>query len=123
MKLMHAILAATLFSSALLPIQATAGSAVPASYDLATRQTDTDAAGEYDGRLRIKVSSDGIVAGTYMDTEGYISTVAGGVDGTKIWLDLRAASPGTSRHLQRHLERRDAGRDSISRPAHRDAPR
>jgi hypothetical protein len=97
MKRVQAALTAITLAATLTPAIALADTAVPGSYDLATRQTDIYAAGEYDGRLRIRVSADGIVAGTFMDTEGNISSVAGGLDGTKIWIDLRAGSPGTLR--------------------------
>jgi hypothetical protein len=96
MNRLQAIIGTAFLSAALVPVTAFAGTATTGSFDLATRQTDSDAGGEYDGRLRIKISDDGIVAGTFMDTEGMISTVAGGIDDTKIWIDLRAASPGTS---------------------------
>jgi hypothetical protein len=51
-------------------------------------------AGEYDGRLRIRITPDGILNGSFMDTEGHISDVTGGLDGTKVWIDLGHASPG-----------------------------
>ena len=97
MKRIQAALTAITLAAGLTPAIALADTAVPGSYDLATRQTDLIAGGEYDGRLRIRVATDGIVDGTFMDTEGNISSVAGGLDGTKIWIDLRAGSPGTLR--------------------------
>lgn len=86
------VLAATLGSSA--------ANAEPEAhtYDLATKQTDVMSAGEYDGKLKLRVFPNGIVAGTFMDTQGHVSSVTGGLDGTKIWIDLGAASP-TSAHL------------------------
>jgi hypothetical protein len=96
MNRLQMIFTTMLLTTALLPASAFAAGAPAVHYDLATRQTDTDAGGEYDGRLRITVSSTGIISGSYIDTEGDISTVAGGLDGTKIWLDMHAASAGTS---------------------------
>jgi hypothetical protein len=74
-----------------LPSVAAAGDAV--SYDLSTRQFDPLSAGEYDGRLRLRVSADGIVNGTFMTTEGALSNVTGGLNGAKIWLQLGDRTP------------------------------
>jgi hypothetical protein len=96
MKRLQMVLATAILTTALLPVTALAADGPAAHYDLATRQTDTDAGGEYDGRLRFTIATDGSIGGSYMDTEGDISTVAGGLTGTKIWLDMHAASAGTS---------------------------
>jgi hypothetical protein len=60
-----------------------------AAYDLQVRQYDSLSAGEYDGRMRLRISPDGIVSGTFMNTQGeVVSSVTGGLDGTKIWLQI-----------------------------------
>jgi hypothetical protein len=92
-----AVLPALMLVAALAPTMAGAGAA-PASYDLNTRQTDVMSAGEYDGRLKMRISADGIVSGTFWDTEGHVSSVSGGLDGTKLWIDIGNASP-TGRRL------------------------
>jgi hypothetical protein len=92
-----AMLPALMLAAALAPATVRAESA-PATYDLNTRQTDVMSAGEYDGRLKIRISADGIISGTFWDTEGRVSGVNGGLDGTKLWIDLGNASP-TSQHL------------------------
>jgi hypothetical protein len=44
----------------------------------------------YSGTLTLRISSDGIVNGTYRPDSGspFPSAVTGGVDGSKIWLDI-----------------------------------
>ena len=91
-------LAALLIAVILAPGTARADTAAARYFDLNTRQYDVMSAGEYDGRLRIRISADGIVGGTFMDTQGGLSQVIGGLDGTKIWIDLGHASP-TNQHL------------------------
>jgi hypothetical protein len=59
-----------------------------ASYILNTREWDASSAGEYDGRLRLSISTDGIVSGNFMTTEGQVAGVSGGLSGTKIWLQV-----------------------------------
>jgi hypothetical protein len=75
-------------TAALAPLTGLAATGTTQSYDLTTRQYDISSAGEYDGRMRIRVAPDGIVGGTFTDTEGQISQVVGGLDGTKIWLQI-----------------------------------
>jgi hypothetical protein len=53
---------------------------------------DWNPAGEYDGRLRMEIRPDGIVGGSFINTEGQTSLITGGIQGTKIWLDLGFAS-------------------------------
>jgi hypothetical protein len=69
-----------------LPTLATDSSAV--SYDLVTRRFDPMTAGEFDGRMRLRVTRDGIVNGTFMNTSGQIAHIVGGLTGTKIWLQI-----------------------------------
>lgn len=73
--------------------------ALAATLVLNTRQFDPQSAGEYDGRLRLHVASDGVVSGTFMNTEGGVSDVTGGLTGTKIWLDLAAGSASLRRYF------------------------
>ena len=71
---------------------------VPAmSYDLNTRQYDPTGAGEYDGRMRLSISGDGIVWGSFMNTEGQIYNVTGGMQGEKIWFLI-----GNGPRIQNH---------------------
>jgi hypothetical protein len=93
----RAILAAAALAAAIAPLGARAASGNIASLDLATRQYDPATAGQYEGRLRLRITPDGVVAGSFMNTEGSITTVIGGLTGTKIWIDLAAGSPGLQR--------------------------
>jgi hypothetical protein len=70
-----------------------------AAYLLNTRQFDPASAGEYDVRLRLQIAPDGIVSGTFMNTEGRITSVTGSLTGTQIRLDLDAASPDLRRYF------------------------
>ncbi len=83
-----ATLSVLALAAAIAPIPTLAADKNAASYDLATRRFDPMAAGEFDGRMRLRVTSDGIVSGTFMNTEGKISHVIGGLTGTKIWLQI-----------------------------------
>jgi hypothetical protein len=74
-------------------IAALAQPALPASgqstsYILTTREWDSSTAGEFDGRLRLSVAPDGIVSGNFMNTQGEVAGVSGGLSGTKIWLQI-----------------------------------
>ena len=97
MKFAGIVCIMTAVAALVLPAVARADSAQRA-YDFETRQTDELSAGEYDGRLRMRIGSDGIVSGTFTNTEGQFSSIIGGVTGTKIWIDIGNASP-TSEHL------------------------
>lgn len=85
--------AATLWGSALA---GTAAAAHPAAAQSATSYTTVmtqtlpiPSAGVFPGKLDLKVSSDGIVSGWYTpDYEGSAVSVAGGVEGDQLWLDL-----------------------------------
>lgn len=70
------------------PLTAPAATGPVTNYDLTTRETATMRPGEYDGRLRLQITSDGIVSGTFMTTEGELSDVVGGLNGDKIWLQF-----------------------------------
>ena len=94
----HSILTTLAMAAILVPATVQSVMAAPAAYDFMTKQTDVMSAGEYDGRLKIRIGDDGIVTGTFWDTEGHFSGVSGGLDGTKLWIDLGSASP-TGRHL------------------------
>jgi hypothetical protein len=89
-----ATLSALALAAALAPSPTLATDVSTVSYDLTTRQYDPMTAGEFDGRMRLRVSSDGIVSGTYMDTEGHISGVSGGMTGPKIWLKIGDRAAG-----------------------------
>ena len=95
-KRARAAFGAIAFAAVLSPAGSWAATATTTSYDLMTRQTDIVTGGEYDGRLRLRVSPEGIVAGSFVTTEGRISQVSGGIEGSNIWIDLHAGSPGTA---------------------------
>ena len=77
---------ALLTAFAPLTVQAASGPAV--TYDLMTRETGSMKAGEYQGRLHMTVQPNGIITGWFTNTQGSISTVTGGVDGSKIWIQI-----------------------------------
>ena len=60
------------------------------NYDTSLAPQDFGA-GAYDGRLRLTISSAGIVSGTYQPEDTtQLRIVTGGVSADKIWLDLGA---------------------------------
>jgi hypothetical protein len=83
-----ATLSALALAAALAPLTALPATGPTASYNLTTREYDADSAGEFDGRMHLNISSDGIVYGTYMNTEGQTAVISGGVEGTKIWIQI-----------------------------------
>jgi hypothetical protein len=90
-KIRSAAAAAALLGALALPASALAATTTAAqtqSYTIPTKLTDRYHAGEYDGLLRIRISPDGIVQGTYQPSDGGILNVSGGLDGKNIWLDL-----------------------------------
>ena len=87
-----ATLSVLALAAALAPQPAPAADA-GVSYDLATIQTDDLSPGEYDGRMRIRISPDGIVQGTFLTTDGQLSNVTGGLHGTKVWLQIGDRTP------------------------------
>lgn len=87
-----ATLSVLALAAAIAPLPGLPAGGNVVSYDLKTREVDSMSAGEFDGRLRMNISPDGIVGGTFMNTEGRTALVTGGLDGTKIWLDLGASS-------------------------------
>ena len=84
-----AVLALT---AAFAPLTALSAAGTTVSYDLNVRTYDELSAGEYDGRMRLRISPDGIVQGSFMNTQGQVSDVTGGLDGTKIWLQIGNSS-------------------------------
>jgi hypothetical protein len=83
-----ATLAVLALTAAFAPLPAPAAPGATVSYDFNAREYDSLTAGEYDGRMRIRITPDGIVSGTFLNTEGQISSVTGGLDGTKIWIQI-----------------------------------
>jgi hypothetical protein len=92
-----ATLSVLALTAAFAPLTALPATTPAMSYDLNTREYDPTLAGEYDGRLRLAVYPDGIVSGTYMNTEGQISEVTGGATGEKIWFTI-----GNGPRIQNH---------------------
>jgi hypothetical protein len=90
-KIRAAAAAAGMLAALALPASALAATTTTAqtqSYTIPTKLTDRYHAGEYDGLLRLRVSPDGIVQGSYQPSDGGIVSVTGGLDGKRIWLDL-----------------------------------
>lgn len=73
---------------ALAPLSVSAAARPTQTYDLVTHETDAISPGEIEGRLHISISPDGIVYGTFIDSQGRIQSVSGGLEGTKIWLQI-----------------------------------
>jgi hypothetical protein len=92
-----ATLSVLALTAALAPLTALPATAPAMSYVLNTRQYDPTTAGEYDGVLRLSISTDGIVSGSFMNTEGLISQVTGGMKGQKIWFLI-----GNGSRIQNH---------------------
>jgi hypothetical protein len=88
-----AALAVLALTAAFAPLPTLAADGNAVSYNLATRQFDPMTAGEYDGRLRLRITPDGIVSGTFLTSEGKLTGVSGGLSGTKIWLQLGDRGP------------------------------
>jgi hypothetical protein len=84
-------------AAAFAPLTALPVPAPAISYDLNTREYDPTTAGEYDGRLRLSISADGIVSGSFLNTEGQIYEVTGGMKGDTIWLLI-----GNGNRIQNH---------------------
>jgi len=83
-----ATLSVLALAAAIAPHPTLATDSSTVSYDLVTRRFDPMTAGEFDGRMRLRVTHDGIVNGTFMNTQGQIAHVIGGLTGTKIWLQI-----------------------------------
>ena len=83
-----ATLSALALAAALAPLPSPAANGGTTIYTLSTRQYDSFSAGEYDGRMRLQVSSGGLVGGTFIDSEGHIANVVGGLTGKTIWLEI-----------------------------------
>jgi hypothetical protein len=92
-----ATLSVLALTAALAPLTALPATTPAMSYVLNTRQYDPTTAGEYDGVLRLSISADGIVSGSFMNTEGFISQVTGGMKGEKIWFLI-----GNGNRIQNH---------------------
>lgn len=90
-KIRAAAAAAGMLAALALPastLAATTTTAQTQQYTIPTKLTDRYHAGEYDGLLRLRISPDGIVQGTYQPSDGGIVGVTGGLDGKQIWLDI-----------------------------------
>jgi len=92
MKHATRILAAVLSAAAMsLPLAASAAStATSRTLVLSSRIVQHMHGGEIDGRMRLTISPDGTIMGSYLDTDtGQVSDVTGGVEpGNKLWLDV-----------------------------------
>ncbi|HEV8023176.1 MAG TPA: hypothetical protein VGP41_18015 [Candidatus Lustribacter sp.] len=83
-----ATLSVLALATAFAPLTVRAASGQAVTYDLTTRETGSMKAGEYQGRLRMTVEANGIITGWFTNTQGSISNVIGGVDGSKIWIQI-----------------------------------
>jgi hypothetical protein len=86
-----AAMAAALAAFVVTPAAAsTPVTSMNASYTTAlTQVAPVSIPGEFDGRLKLTVSPDGIVSGYYIPTdEGSIVPVVGGVQNGKYWMDI-----------------------------------
>jgi hypothetical protein len=89
-RLTRALAAGFAAISFALPLAASAVS-VPATRTLvlSTKMVHRLRAGEYDGRLRLSVTPNGIISGSYQDGSGGLpSSVVGGVTAGKLWIDI-----------------------------------
>ena len=94
MKTRAVALSIAFLLAAFAPSLARASTDVTVNYVLSTWQKDVMSGGQYNGRMRIFIRPDGVVGGTFMDTNGLLSQVVGGLSGTKIWLQIGDHSPG-----------------------------
>src|SRR5471032_1793693 len=77
----------------LAPLGAQAASA-ERDYQLNTRIIlQRPDAGEYDGTMQLRVTSDGIVSGYYRPDNGRFIAVTGGLSNTQFWLDIGSLGP------------------------------
>lgn len=72
---------------------ATTTDVAPLHYQMQSHLVERYGAGEYQGRLSLTVYPSGIVQGLYRPDDGGFRTVTGGIDGTKIWLDIGLTRP------------------------------
>jgi len=97
--------AATLLAVAAAPHPASAQSSTSQAYTTSLVQVEPiSAPGEFDGRLKLTVTSDGIVNGYYFPAMGAGSIVAvvGGVQDGKYWMDIGG---NTRLHIYAHLDK------------------
>lgn len=90
MRILLTLAAAAGLMFAPLGASAIQNAAKTVTYNTAYHQTHpAQTAGEVTGKMRLTFGSSGTVSGTYRDEfAGGISTVAGGVNGTNIWLSF-----------------------------------
>jgi hypothetical protein len=84
-----ATLLGTAFASTTSGAQAATATGSTSYTTVMTQTLPVPSAGIFPGKLSLEVSSDGIVSGSYSsDYEGSTVSVAGGVQGDQLWLDL-----------------------------------
>ncbi|HEY5095642.1 MAG TPA: hypothetical protein VII69_11035 [Candidatus Eremiobacteraceae bacterium] len=78
-----------------MPAAASASSATQMSYTTTLMQVEPiSAPGEFDGKLKLTVSSAGLVSGYYIPADsGQIMSVVGGVADSKYWMDIGGTAP------------------------------
>jgi hypothetical protein len=78
-----------------MPAAASTSSATQISYTTSLTQVEPNSApGEFDGKLKLTVSSAGLVSGYYFPADsGKIMSVVGGVSDGKYWMDIGGTAP------------------------------
>lgn len=78
-----------------MPAPASASASTQTTYTTALTQVEPiSAPGEFDGKLKLTVSSAGLVSGYYIPADsGSILTVVGGVQQGKYWMDIGGNAP------------------------------
>ena len=97
--------AAALLTLAAAPHAVSAQTVTTQAYATALVQVEpVSAPGEFDGRLKLTVTSDGIVNGYYFPAlgAGSIVPVVGGVQDGKYWMDIGG---NTRLHIYAHLDK------------------
>jgi len=93
-SILHRVFTTAAIGAMLLaPLGAQAASA-ERNYQLNTRIIlQRPQAGEFDGTMQLRVTSDGIVSGYYRPDNGRFIAVTGGVSDTTFWLDIGSLGP------------------------------
>jgi hypothetical protein len=85
-----AAMATALAALLVAPVAASTPTTTSTSYTTALTQVEpVSAPGEFDGTMKLSVTTDGIVSGYYIPAdEGTIVPVVGGVQNGKYWMDI-----------------------------------
>jgi hypothetical protein len=85
-----ATLAVLAFTAAFAPLTALPATDSTVRYDLNTRVWQPGFGGQYEGLMRLRITPDGVVRGTFRMSGGptQLIDVIGGLTGPKIWLQI-----------------------------------